>query len=101
MERLGNFILKIRGKNLTQESRVKKEPVESEKTKKIMPTGTYVEKLTASWVRNELAGKDLKILVWRSVSVRFLRAVFHTAAFRKSLVKDIICVGGSISNLFR
>ncbi len=38
-----------------------------------------MEKLDAAWLRRELAGNDLKILVWRSVSVRFLRAVIHTA----------------------
>ena len=43
------------------------------------PTGTYVEKLDPSWLR-EHPGKrmDLEVCVWRSVSVRFLRALVHT-----------------------
>lgn len=40
-------------------------------------TGTFVEKLTADWLKKELADMNIKILVWRSVSVRFLRAVIH------------------------
>ena len=100
MERLGNFILKLRGKNLTQKSRVKKEPVEPEKQKKTNPTGTYVEKLTASWIRNELAGKDLKILVWRSVSVRFLRAVFHTVLLGKVWLKVLFALEEAFPTYF-
>ena len=42
------------------------------------PAGTYVEKLTASWLTQALEGKmDYEILVWRSVSVRFLRSVIY------------------------
>lgn len=42
-------------------------------------TGTYIEKLTAEWLRTELFDLNLSIFVWRSVSVRFMRAVFHSA----------------------
>ncbi|NTV37077.1 MAG: class I SAM-dependent methyltransferase [Anaerolineaceae bacterium] len=39
------------------------------------PAGTYVQKIDANWIRKELKSLDsVKILVWRSVSVRFLRA---------------------------
>lgn len=42
------------------------------------PEGTYVQKLTASWLTQAFEGKmDYEILVWRSVSVRFLRSVIH------------------------
>lgn len=42
------------------------------------PAGTYVQKLTASWLTQALQGKmDYEILVWRSVSVRFLRSVIY------------------------
>lgn len=42
------------------------------------PTGTFVQKLTAKWLSNTLNGKmDYEILVWRSVSVAFLRAVIY------------------------
>jgi ubiquinone/menaquinone biosynthesis C-methylase UbiE len=51
--------------------------MESQPVKK-EPTGTFVEKLDAAWLRRELAGKDFEIRVWRSISVRFSRAVFHS-----------------------
>lgn len=42
------------------------------------PTGTFVQKLTAKWLSEALDGKmDYEILVWRSVSVAFLRAVIY------------------------
>jgi SAM-dependent methyltransferase len=47
-----------------------------EKNKK--PSGTFVHKLDAQGLRDQL-GEDfpIEILVWRSVSVRFLRAMIH------------------------
>lgn len=42
------------------------------------PQGTYVHKLTAEWLTQALEGRmDYEILVWRSVSVPFMRAVFY------------------------
>ncbi|MDY6845549.1 MAG: hypothetical protein SVP52_00230, partial [Chloroflexota bacterium] len=42
------------------------------------PAGTYVQKLTAAWLTQALEGRmDYEILVWRSVSVRFLRSVIY------------------------
>jgi SAM-dependent methyltransferase len=42
------------------------------------PTGTFVQKLDADWLRRELGGRmEYEIYVWRSVSVRFLRALIH------------------------
>ncbi len=42
------------------------------------PTGTFVNKLDAAWLRGLLGGKmRFEILVWRSVSVRWLRALVH------------------------
>jgi len=41
-------------------------------------TGTYIEKDTPQKLLQELAKQiTLEILVWRSVSVRFLRAMIH------------------------
>lgn len=40
--------------------------------------GTYVQKLDAKWLSEALSGKmDYQILVWRSVSVSFLRSVIY------------------------
>ncbi len=42
------------------------------------PIGTYVSKYDAAWLKQALDGKmAYEIRVWRSVSVRFLRAVIH------------------------
>jgi len=44
------------------------------------PTGTFVNKLDAAWLRGLLAGKmRFEIYTWRSVSVRWLRALVHSA----------------------
>lgn len=43
-------------------------------------TGTFVQKLNAAWLRELLDGKmPFEIFVWRSVSVRWMRALIHTA----------------------
>jgi SAM-dependent methyltransferase len=42
------------------------------------PTGTYIQKLDAVWLRSLLKDRmNFEIRVWRSVNVRFLRAVVH------------------------
>ena len=42
------------------------------------PAGTFVQKLDAEWLTQALKGRmDFEILVWRSVSVRFLRSVIY------------------------
>lgn len=42
------------------------------------PAGTFVEKYNADWLRSRLQGRmNFEILVWRSVSVPFMRSVFH------------------------
>lgn len=42
------------------------------------PTGTFIRKLDSAWLREQIGGKmHYEIYPWRSVSVRFLRAVIH------------------------
>jgi hypothetical protein len=42
------------------------------------PAGTFVHKIDAAWLRQSVGARmDLEIRCWRSVSVRFLRAVIH------------------------
>ena len=62
----------------------KKTIIKAEPQKKdIIPSqpqkrGTFVEKTSAEWLKKQLGGKiPFKIFVWRSVSVRFLRALIH------------------------
>lgn len=85
MEGVGGWVARLRGKKPAEVTlEEKKEKGQNSVTK---PTGTFVEKLDANWLRRELAGKDLQILVWRSVSVRFLRAVIHTPLAGKLWLK--------------
>jgi len=71
MERVGTWVARRRGK---EEKPHQPEPAR----KAAKPTGTFVEKLDAAWLRRELSDSmGLEIRVWRSVSVRFLRAVIH------------------------
>lgn len=45
---------------------------------KAEPVGTYIQKLDADWLRKMLNGRmRFQIFVWRSVSVRWLRALIH------------------------
>lgn len=66
----------------------KKQPVQvaaaqkrARKEKKLeatAPKGTFVRKHNAAWLKREVGEEvPLKIWVWRSVTVRFLRAVIH------------------------
>ena len=42
------------------------------------PAGTFVQKLSAEWLVQALAGRmDFEIYVWRSVNTAFLRSVIH------------------------
>ncbi|HSM25486.1 MAG TPA: hypothetical protein VK856_11535, partial [Anaerolineaceae bacterium] len=79
MERAGNFVLLLKGKRKNQQNKnsgSQNNEIKKEKLSKPQ-TGTFVEKLNALWLRKELSEMKLDIFVWRSVSVRFLRAVFH------------------------
>lgn len=87
MERIGNFVLKLRGKKSENKVAVTGMKVVDNKNAKKEQTGTYIEKLTAQWLRKELSYMDIDILVWRSVNVRFLRAVFHNALGGKFWLK--------------
>jgi SAM-dependent methyltransferase len=42
------------------------------------PTGTFIRKQNAAWLRGQLDGKmEYEIRSWRSVNMRFLRAMIH------------------------
>ncbi len=52
------------------------------------PKGTFVRKNTAASLKQDLAGKmDFKIWVWRSVSVRWLRAFIHPHLGGKTILR--------------
>ena len=74
MERLGNWIAKLRGKQTAKPATVKSS----------QPQGTFIQKLNADWLRQQLGGwVKFDILVWRSVSVRWLRAIIHAPLLGK------------------
>jgi SAM-dependent methyltransferase len=70
-ERAGKAIARLRGRGPQPAPRgVGKE--------KAAPTGTFIRKQDAAWLREQLGGRmNFEILVWRSVSVRWLRALVH------------------------
>ena len=75
--RLRGVIKRITGKANTGEPRVRKK----KKQKNIStgsPKGTITNRHDVMWVKSEVGGRmPLKIYVWRSVSVRFLRSLIH------------------------
>lgn len=72
-EKLGGAAARLRGRKAEQKTETS--PAGAAKP---APTGTHVQKIDAAWVRQQLKNLDsVKIYIWRSVSVRFLRAVIH------------------------
>lgn len=72
MERTGTWLANRRGKATVPDDQRQKE-VKNQK-----PSGTFVRKLDAGRLRQSLGGRmEIEIRAWRSVSVRFLRAVIH------------------------
>jgi SAM-dependent methyltransferase len=75
VEALGRAIARLRGRAPSSRENGKGAGIS---TQKAAPTGTFVRKLNAAWLREQLGGKmEFEILVWRSVSVRWLRAMIH------------------------
>jgi len=73
-ERIGVWLARKRGKEMAQPPA----PEPAQNPNDTRPAGTYVQKLDAAWLRSLLDGKmNYEIRVWRSVNVRFLRALVH------------------------
>lgn len=81
MKRLrGWWLRNIKKKKVKQGDIQKQSDIEFEEGEESSetPAGTYVQKLTVSWLTQALQDKmDYEIFVWRSVSVRFLRSVIY------------------------
>jgi SAM-dependent methyltransferase len=57
------------------------------------PTGTFIQKYDPAWLRRTLSDKmDYEIRCWRSVNVRFLRAVIHPKLGGRVLLKLLYAV---------
>jgi SAM-dependent methyltransferase len=83
----------FRGKEVSK-ANLKKEIVVEAQPEEVQPeqspTGTFVAKTTSESLRKELAPvMDIEILVWRSVSIRFLRAIIQPWAFGKLILRWI------------
>ncbi len=81
MRRLRGWWLRRVKKSKADEQKIQsliETPIEIEQSEKLPPAGTFVQKLTAEWLTEALEGRmGYEILVWRSVSVAFLRSVIY------------------------
>jgi ubiquinone/menaquinone biosynthesis C-methylase UbiE len=85
-ERVGIWIARQRGKEPKPVKKAQNTASTSENEQK--PVGTFITKLSADWIRSEIAPEmKVDIRVWRSVSVRFLRAVVHRPTGGKYLLR--------------
>jgi SAM-dependent methyltransferase len=69
MERFGKWVSRRRKDQTVEKAAAAEKPSG--------PTGTYIHKQDSAWLRQQLQGMQFEIRCWRSVSVRFLRAVIH------------------------
>jgi len=84
MDRLTHIALRLKGSQQTEAAvsgaQVEQtSPLASSQPESRNPQGTFVQKTDAAWLRKEAGSRlpsgSLEIWVWRSASVRFLRAV--------------------------
>ncbi|MBN2046828.1 MAG: class I SAM-dependent methyltransferase [Anaerolineaceae bacterium] len=84
VERIGKRIAIWRGK----EAPVSKKNTAAAEPQETQPTGTYIHKMSVETLHEMLDGEvTFDILVWRSVSVRFLRAMIHQATLGKLFLR--------------
>lgn len=80
MERAGRMVKRLRGGKAREDQAAANPTKSPDNPLKPGPTGTFVQKLDAEWLRKEVGSQmSLEIRSWRSVNVRFLRAVIHEA----------------------
>jgi ubiquinone/menaquinone biosynthesis C-methylase UbiE len=89
MEGIGTWIAEKRGK---QEKKAKFGTGPQNKTDQ-QPTGTYIQKLSPEWMEAEIAQcLPYQTFVWRSVNVRFLRALVHQPLAGKYFLRLLYAV---------
>ena len=74
-EKFGHIIARLRGRETAA-------PKKTQNKENSKATGTFVRKMDAEWIRKELSdlgngNVEIEIRCWRSVSVRWLRALIH------------------------
>ncbi len=97
MEGVGRQVARLRRRTAAQPEPAAANTAASPAAK---PTGTFVEKLDAAWLRRELAHVQPEIHVWRSVSVRLLRAVIHAALGGKVWLRLLYALEERFSGFF-
>ena len=61
--------------------------------KSAQPVGTFIQKIDADWLKQQLEGRiPYEIFCWRSVTVRFLRAVFHAPLGGRFLLRRLFAL---------
>lgn len=86
MERVGGKVAGMRSNAKSVEVKgAVAESVEAKPAAK--PTGTFIQKQDPAWLAKELQGIRFEIFVWRSVSVRWLRAIIHHQLAGRFLLK--------------
>lgn len=85
MERLGGKLAERRAKS--SQTRPEAQMEEKAAQPKVQPTGTFIQKQDPAWLAKELQGIRYEIWVWRSVSVRWLRAIIHRQLAGRFLLK--------------
>ncbi len=86
MERVGGKIAQMRGVAPKPEKKAAA-PEKEAKNAEAKATGTFIQKQDPDWLEKELAGIRYEIFVWRSVSVRWMRAIIHKQLAGRFLLK--------------
>jgi SAM-dependent methyltransferase len=75
--RLRNLLNRLQGKETPRKAR-KEAARQDVGAENEIPKGTFTQRHDVTWVRNEVGARMLvEIYVWRSASVRFMRALIH------------------------
>ncbi len=94
VERVGIRIARRRGKPVPTKK-------DAEKNEQKTATGTFIAKMNPRWLKTQI-GKSIpyKIYCWRSVNVRFLRAIIHEKTAGKLLLKILFLKEEILPGLF-
>jgi hypothetical protein len=85
LERFKIWFARIRGKGSNPDADLERKGAGDG-----IPKGTFVEKMDSGWLKNHPGSRmNMEIRVWRSVNVRFLRAIVHPALAGKLFLRAL------------